>query len=200
MRFLRMLTNALLAGALGAAYLTVLVLQLNPHVPLLSSTVGWWYITLGALYGVHLAVLFYVAMVLRQFVTLDMFSPGWVSVRLLAWLSSITAAAAAALMWLNVRGLPAVLDEAANRHFVVGAGATTASAVVLLGIAIAHYSFGRRGSRVGASHAHCDLSRRPGRSDAVAHGPRLDAIDGACRMPRDPPRIGVGSSHRCVDP
>jgi len=151
MRFLRMLTNALLAGALGAAYLTVLVLQLNPHVPLLSSTVWWWYITLGALYGVHLAVLFYVAMVLREFVTLDMFSPGWVSVRLLAWLSSITAAVAALLMWLNVRGLPAVLDEAANRRFAVGAGATTASAVVLLGIAIAHYSFGRRGSRVGAT-------------------------------------------------
>ena len=32
-----------------------------------------------------------------------------------------------------------------------GAIATTASATVLLGIAIAHYSFGRRGSRVGAT-------------------------------------------------
>ena len=38
MRFLRMLTNSLLAGALGAAYLTVLVLQLNPQIPILSST------------------------------------------------------------------------------------------------------------------------------------------------------------------
>jgi hypothetical protein len=38
MRFLRMLTNSLLAGALGAAYLTVLVLHLNPHVPLASDT------------------------------------------------------------------------------------------------------------------------------------------------------------------
>ena len=36
MRFLRMLTNSLLAGALGAAYLTILVLQLNPQVPLVS--------------------------------------------------------------------------------------------------------------------------------------------------------------------
>ena len=34
MRFLRLLTNSLLAGALGAAYLTILVLQLNPQVPL----------------------------------------------------------------------------------------------------------------------------------------------------------------------
>jgi predicted AlkP superfamily phosphohydrolase/phosphomutase len=151
MRFLRMLTNSLLAGALGAAYLTILVLQLNPHVPLVSSTVWWWYATLGALYGVHLAVLFYVAMVLREFVSLDVFSPGWVSVRLLAWLSAVTAAVAALLMWLNVRGLPAVFDEAASHRFMVGAGATTASAVVLLGIAVAHYSFGRRGSRVGAT-------------------------------------------------
>ena len=146
-----MLTNSLLAGALGAAYLTILVLQLNPHVPLVSSTVWWWYATLGALYGVHLAVLFYVAMVLREFVSLDVFSPGWVSVRLLAWLSAVTAAVAALLMWLNVRGLPAVFDEAASHRFMVGAAATTASAVVLLGIAVAHYSFGRRGSRVGAT-------------------------------------------------
>ncbi len=34
MRFLRMLTNSLLAGALGAAFLTIIVLQLNPSVPL----------------------------------------------------------------------------------------------------------------------------------------------------------------------
>ena len=47
MRFLRILTNSLLAGALGAAYLTVIVLQLNPHVPLLSTTSWRWLATLG---------------------------------------------------------------------------------------------------------------------------------------------------------
>ena len=67
MRFLRMLTNALLAGALGAAYLTILLLQLNPQIPLASHTVWRWYLTLGALYGVHLALLFYVTMLLRDF-------------------------------------------------------------------------------------------------------------------------------------
>ena len=46
MRFLRMLTNSLLAGALGAAYLTVLVLQLNPQIPLFSSTTWLWFLTL----------------------------------------------------------------------------------------------------------------------------------------------------------
>lgn len=151
MRFLRMFTNAMLAGALGAAYLTILLLQLNPQVPLLSMSVPRWYATLGAFYGIHLALLFYVAMLVREFVSLDLFSPGWISVRLLAWLSAVAAAVAAALMWLNLRGLPSVLDAAAARRFTVGAGATTVSAVVLLGIAIAHYSFGRRGSKVGAA-------------------------------------------------
>ena len=39
MRFLRLLTNSMLAGALGAAYLTILVLQLNPQVPLVGRAV-----------------------------------------------------------------------------------------------------------------------------------------------------------------
>ena len=86
------------------------------------STVWWWYATLCALYGIHLAVLFYVTMVLREFVSLDVFSPGWVSVRLLAWLSAVTAAVAALLMWLNLRGLPAVFDEAASHRFDVRRG------------------------------------------------------------------------------
>ena len=40
MRFLRMLTNSLLAGALGAAFLTIIVLQLNPSVPASSEFVS----------------------------------------------------------------------------------------------------------------------------------------------------------------
>jgi hypothetical protein len=151
MRFLRLLTNSLLAGALGAAYLTILVLQLNPQIPLASASVWRWYLTLGLFYGVHLALLFYVTMLLREFFSVEIFSPGWISVRLLAWLSAAAAAVAGALMWLNLRGFPALFDEAAARRFTFGAGATTASAVVLLGIAIAHYSYGRRGSRVGAA-------------------------------------------------
>src|SRR5204862_4310078 len=56
MRFLRLLTNSLLAGALGAAYLTILVLHLNPQIPLASSSLWRWYLTLGSLYGIHLAL------------------------------------------------------------------------------------------------------------------------------------------------
>ena len=62
MRFLRMLTNSLVAGALGAAFLTILVLQLNPSVPLVSSTTWHLFAVLALFYGVHLAVLFYVLM------------------------------------------------------------------------------------------------------------------------------------------
>ena len=54
-------------------------------------------------------------------------------------------------MWLNVRGFDAALTEEAAWRMTAGAIATSASAVVLLVIAIAHYSFGRRGSRVGAT-------------------------------------------------
>ena len=151
MRFLRMLTNSLLAGALGAAYLTILVLQLNPQIPLVSDSTGRWFLTLALLYGVHLAVIFYLLMVLREFFAIRVLSPGWASVRVLAWMAAASAAVASTLMWLNVRGFYTSLTEDATRRMTAGALATTASAVVLLAIAIAHYSFGRRGSRVGAS-------------------------------------------------
>ena len=146
-----MLTNSLLAGALGAAYLTVLVLQLNPHVPVLSDTTWRWFLTLGLLYGVHMSVTFYLVMVAREFFALDGLSPGWASVRVLAWLAAVAAAVAATLMWLNVDGFSAALTESAARRMTRGAIATTGSAIVLLVIAIAHYSFGRRGSRSAAA-------------------------------------------------
>jgi hypothetical protein len=151
MRFLRMLTNSLLAGALGAAYLTILVLQLNPQVPLLSASTWRWLTTLSLAYGVHLAVTFYVTIVIREFFMLRVLSPGWASVRMLAWMAAVLAALAATLMWLNVGDFQFTLTENAARRMTTGAVATTASAAVLLVIAIAHYSFGRRGSRVGAT-------------------------------------------------
>jgi predicted AlkP superfamily phosphohydrolase/phosphomutase len=151
MRFLRMLTNSLMAGTLGAAYLAIVVLQLNPHVPLASVTPWWWFATLGLLYGIHIAVGCYVMMVAREFFAMDVMSPGWASVRVLAWLAAILAAGAATLMWFNVRGFEAALGEEAVRRMTAGAIATSASAIVLFLIAVLHYSFGRRGSRVGAS-------------------------------------------------
>ncbi len=146
-----MLTNASIAGALGAAYLTILILHLNPQVALASASAWHWYLTISVLYGVQLAVAFYLLLLVRAFLSIELFSPAWISVRLLAWLSSAEAAAAAALMWLNLRGLPSALPEQAAHRLAVGASAMTAAAVVLCGIAVAHYSFGRRGSKVGAA-------------------------------------------------
>ena len=146
-----MLTNSLLAGALGAAYLTILILQLNPQIPLVSDTTWRWFATFTLSYGLHLAVMFYLVMVLREFFALRVLSPGWASVRVLAWMGAASSAVASTLMWLNVRGFYTSLTDDAIRRMTAGALATTAAAAVLLVIAVAHYSFGRRGSRVGAS-------------------------------------------------
>ncbi|MEO5894617.1 MAG: alkaline phosphatase family protein [Vicinamibacterales bacterium] len=176
MRFLRMLTNSLLAGTLGAAYLAIVVLQLNPHVSLTSVTPWWWFATLGLHYGVQIAVVCYVMMVAREFFAMDVMSPGWASVRVLAWLAAVLAAGAAVLMWFNVRGFEAALGEEAVRRMTAGAIATTASAFVLFLIAVLHYSFGRSGSRVGASLFALAVAaslilpiaaRGAGRSDAI---------------------------------
>ena len=151
MRFLRMLTNALIAGALGAAFLTIIVLQLNPAVPLAAVTPWQWFVTLGLFYGVIIAAACYLMIVAREFFAMGAMSPGWASVRVLAWLSAALCAAAAVLMWLNVRGFSQALGDEAARRMTAGALATSAAAVVLLTIAVLHYSFGRHGSRVGAS-------------------------------------------------
>lgn len=151
MRFARILSNALLAGGLTAAYLTVLVLQLNPHVPLLSGTAVRWFLTFAATYGLGFAGVCFVLVVTRAFFSMDRLSPGWASVRVLAWLSAAAAAAASLLMWLNVNALGSGLDEAAAHRMAAGATATTVSALALFGIAVAHYGSGRQGSRVGGA-------------------------------------------------
>jgi predicted AlkP superfamily phosphohydrolase/phosphomutase len=141
-----MLTNALAGGLLGAAYLTVLVLQLNPHVPVASSTTWDWARTLAAFYGAHLLVFFYVILVLRELVG-DPVSPGWVSVRLLAWMTAFVSAGAAALMWINVRGFAQAIGEPAAQHMTTGAVIVSAASLVVFITAMARYSFGRKGSR-----------------------------------------------------
>jgi hypothetical protein len=146
-----MFTNSLLAGGLGAAYLTVLVLQLNPHVPLASATTGRWFATLAVFYGLHLAIAIYVLIVVREFFTIDAMSPGWASVRVLAWLAAIGAAVAGTMMWLNATGLRHALGETATQRMIAGAIGTSACAIVLLVIAVAHYSSGRRASRTGGA-------------------------------------------------
>ncbi len=146
MRYLRMLTNSVIGGALGVAYLTIVVLQLNPHLALDPREVGFLYGTLALFYGAHLVVTLYGVMVIGQLFADEVFSPGWISVRLLAWVSAATAAAAAALMWMNLRGFGAALDVEAARRLAAGALATSAGAAVLVTLALVHHLSRRRAS------------------------------------------------------
>ena len=107
-----MLSNSLVAAALATAYVLALILTLNPTLPLdprriwpLASTVGLFYI-------VHLTVLFYVVLVVRQLFAREVFSPGWLSVGVLVWLGAGAAAVGATLFWINLRTFGVVLEPA----------------------------------------------------------------------------------------
>ena len=79
MRFLRMLSNAVLAGAVAAAYVAALVLHLNPLRPLWTTRRPGRWRRRAAGYGVHLAALFYAIIVVRQLLPTEALSPGWFS-------------------------------------------------------------------------------------------------------------------------
>ena len=150
MRYLRMLTNAVAGGVLGAAYLAVLVLQLNPQVPMGSITTVRWFGTLVMFYGLYLSVAIYVLLLARELLALRALSPGWLSVRLLAWVGAAEAACASWITWANLQGFRAMLSDTAAERLRQGAIAMTVFAAVLLTVAILRYSFGRRGTRAAA--------------------------------------------------
>jgi hypothetical protein len=79
MQYVRMLTNSIVAGALVGAYVTLLVLQLNPAVPLNSFAVVRLVATWWVFYGIHAVVFFYGLSVIRQLIAADVRLPGWVS-------------------------------------------------------------------------------------------------------------------------
>lgn len=151
MRYLRMVTNALVAGFLAAAYLLVLVLQLNPHVPLVSMTTLQWFAVLLALYGPYLSVIILLLILAREAVASRPLHPGWLSVRILAWLCAASALAATIITWANLAGLRSVLEEGAAARMRQGATVTAVCAGLLLGVAVLRYSFGRRGNRAAAA-------------------------------------------------
>ena len=131
-----MLSNAVLAGAVAAAYVAALVLHLNPQLRV-DDPAAWPLLAAVLLvYGVHLAVAFYAAIVARQILSTEGVSPGWLSYRLLAWFCAAASTAAAALMWQNLWGFGAALDPETTRRFFVAAVTMTACAVacVVLGL------------------------------------------------------------------
>lgn len=150
MRYLRLLSNAAIAGLMGAAYLAIVFLQLNPQVPLLSRAVYEWYAALCVLYGLHFAVTCYLLMLLLELFGLGATGPAWISVRMQAWISTVLCAVAAVLMWLNLRGFALTIGERAAQNMAAGALGVTGVALVLFSMAIVYYSVGRRGSRAAA--------------------------------------------------
>ncbi len=148
-RYLRMLSNSVIAGGLASGYLTVLILQINPEYPMRPGATAALALMLGLAYGINLTVAFYALIVVRQILAVEVLSPGWVSVRLLSWLLTLAAGGGAAVMWLNLRGLAPVLDPETTRRLAAGAIVVSAAAAVFLMIAIAH--IGRRGGRASAA-------------------------------------------------
>jgi len=150
MRYLRMLTNALAGGVLIALYLGILVLQLNPQVQIVSSTALGWFGALLAMYGPYVTVLIVLAILGGEAIVSRPLRPGWLSVRILAWLSAISSATAAILTWANLEGMRSMMSAAAADRMREGATVTTVCAIVLGLVAILRYSFGRRGNRPAA--------------------------------------------------
>lgn len=144
-----MLSNSVIAAGVASGYLTALVLQLNPSLPLDPATLAPLALILAIAYGANLTVAFYAIIVLRQILAVEVLSPGWLSVRLLSWLCTIAAGGAATIMWMNWRSFGPVLDAATGTHMVTGALVVSASAVVFLLIGLAH--LGRRGGRLSAA-------------------------------------------------
>src|SRR5262245_6387465 len=115
MRYLRMLSNSMVGAALAASYVLVLVLELNPTVPLVTEHVWPLVATVGVYYTVHLTVLAYMLLVMRQSFARELFSPAWISVGVLVWLGAAAAATGSVLMWRNLWTFALVLDEHSAR-------------------------------------------------------------------------------------
>ena len=149
MRYLRMLSNSLVAGSMAAACLVVLFLQLNPALPLFQGASWGLIATIWAGYGVNFSAIFYALIVAQQLLVAEASSPGWFSVRLLGPFCASATVLAAALMWLNLRGLHAALDDEAVRRMTIGAAAMTAGGAAFVLVTILRYSIGPRSGRAG---------------------------------------------------
>jgi len=121
MQYFRMLTNSLMAGALVGAYVSLLVLQLNPMVQLNSMAVARLVLTWSAFYGVHATAFFYGLIVLRQLLAVEVRPPGWISLRLLSGFGSIAISMSAIVTWLNLHGFRSVLGPDASSRMTDGA-------------------------------------------------------------------------------
>jgi predicted AlkP superfamily phosphohydrolase/phosphomutase len=136
MRYLRMLSNSVIAAALASAYVLTLVLALNPSVPLTPQGVIPLISTVGLYYTLNLTVLAYIVLVFWQLLSLELFSPAWISVGVLVWLGAFAAAVGSALVWRNVTTFALVLDDSAETALARIGIALTLAAVAFVLVAV----------------------------------------------------------------
>jgi predicted AlkP superfamily phosphohydrolase/phosphomutase len=136
MQYVRMLTNSIIAGALVGAYVALLVLQLNPLVQLNSMAVARLVLTWLAFYGVHATAFFYGLIVFRQLLAVEVQSPGWLSLRLLAIFGSIAVSMSAIVTWLNLHGFRSVLGPDAAARMTDGAAVVSLCAAICVCLAL----------------------------------------------------------------
>jgi predicted AlkP superfamily phosphohydrolase/phosphomutase len=143
MNFVRMFTNACAAGMLAAAYVIVLVLLLNPALPLAPWVLAPLILSIGAYYSGSVALAVFAALMLRHLFGRGRVSPAWVSVNVLVWLSAIVAATGAAVMWANLRTFALVLEDATLDAMVRSALVVASAAILLLATGVLQ-RYGRR--------------------------------------------------------
>ena len=144
MRYLRVLTNSAIAGVLLSAYLLVATLHLNPVFPLALDDIAPLALTMGLAYGANALVVFYALVVLRQVAAVQVLSPGWLSVRVLAWMGTMSAAVGATVLWMNAADFAPFLAPESGRRMLLAAVAVAICGGVCLVLALAHV--GRRGT------------------------------------------------------
>ena len=145
-----MLSNAIVASMLATSYVLIVVLQLNPTLPLHPVRLAPLAWAIGPFYLVYLTVITYAMLVFGQLFSRELFSPGWLSVRTLSWLGALAAGAGAALMWANVDTFALVLEPATARAMTSG-GVAVAAASALFSIVALSRPRVRSGPRVTAA-------------------------------------------------
>ncbi len=145
-----MLSNSVAGGALGAAYMTLLMLLMNPALPLTMGAVLPVAATMALSYGVHVAVLLYAAYVVRQVFAAAPLSPGWLSLSLLTSSAAVLASIAAVLTWLNGRGFRTALEPPAAAALTRTAYTFAMCTVLFLATAVVHATTRKPRSAVAA--------------------------------------------------
>jgi predicted AlkP superfamily phosphohydrolase/phosphomutase len=143
-----MLSNSLVAGALASCYILIVFLDLNRTLPANPVRLGPLVTTVGLFYALHLTVISYLVLVVRQILARELFSPAWISVNVLTWLGAAAALAGAALTWTNLRTFSLVLDHDTAGLMAANTAILLTAAGVFVLVKSLRMHFGPRGRRI----------------------------------------------------